>query len=60
MRIVIIILLLAVVYNLGMALFYIMRGKTSPNQVAKKLGWRVAFSAAVVALAVFSKYRGWL
>jgi hypothetical protein len=60
MRIVIVIFLLLIIYNLGAALFYIVRGKTSPDQVSKKLGARVALSATLVALIVLSKYLGWL
>jgi uncharacterized MAPEG superfamily protein len=57
---VIILALLFIVYNLGYALFYLVRKPHDPKRVAKALTWRIGLSLAVFGLLVVAYLLGWI
>ena len=61
MRIIVILLLLAIVYNMGRALVFIFRDQGRERERGvRALTLRVALSAAVVVLLVVGNQLGWI
>lgn len=61
MRIVVILFLLAILFSLGSAFFYMVRnkGKTDPR-VVQRLSMRVGLSVALFALLMIGHRLGWI
>ena len=59
-KIIIVGLVLAIVYNLGRGLFFLVKTDSDRDKVAKALTWRVGLSAALVAFLLLSYAMGWL
>lgn len=60
MRLFVILMFLAIVYNMGRALVFIFRDKGPHREKAvRALTWRVALSIALLMAMVLAKYLGW-
>lgn len=53
-------LLIVILYCLGSALVFMLKGKKSETQMAKALTWRVALSLLVFIILMIGFYMGWL
>ncbi len=53
-------LLIIILYCLGSALFFMLKGKKDDKQMARALTWRVSLSLLVFLLLVISFMMGWI
>lgn len=60
MKIFITLLLIAVLYCLGSALFYMISPKSNPEKMAKALAWRIGISLGIFALLIVGFFMGWI
>lgn len=54
----VIIFLLAIVYNLGAGLYYMMTDKGTTNRTVKALTWRIGLSVALILLVMLMIWTG--
>ena len=63
-RLVVVVMLLAIVYNLGAALFSLSRTNRDPvrdsRRMARSLTWRIGLSVALFALLFVAWALGWI
>ncbi|TMP25259.1 DUF2909 domain-containing protein [Pseudoalteromonas rubra] len=60
LKLIIIVLLFSIIYNLFRALFIMLKGDHSGESMSRLLGKRVFFSASVLLLILIAKGLGWL
>ncbi|MDK1314345.1 DUF2909 domain-containing protein [Pseudoalteromonas ardens] len=60
LKLIIIVLLFSIIYNLFRALFIMLKGTHSGESMSRLLGKRVFFSASVLLLILIAKGLGWL
>ncbi|RZM75571.1 DUF2909 domain-containing protein [Pseudoalteromonas rubra] len=60
LKLIIIVLLFSIIYNLFRALFIMLKGTQSGESMSRLLGKRVFFSASVLLLILIAKGLGWL
>ena len=53
-------LLVVVLYCLGSALYFMLKGKSDGTQMAKALTWRISLSLLVFILLLISFLMGWI
>jgi hypothetical protein len=56
----IIIALLAIIYTLGSAFYFLIRDKGEGKRTVRRLGWRVGLSLLLLALMFFAMLVGWI
>lgn len=54
----VIIFLLAIVYNLGAGLYYMMTDKGTTNRTVKALTWRIGLSVALILVVMLMIWTG--
>jgi succinate dehydrogenase/fumarate reductase cytochrome b subunit len=59
-KLVIIAVFLAILYNLGAGLYYMMTDKGTTNRTVNALTKRIAISVALVLGVVFAAWMGWI
>jgi Protein of unknown function (DUF2909) len=60
MRLLVIVMFLAIVYNMGRALVFIFRDQGAHREKAvRALTWRVALSFALLMALLLARYLGW-
>jgi succinate dehydrogenase/fumarate reductase cytochrome b subunit len=59
-KILIVVALLAIVYNLGAGLYYMMVDKGGSDRTLKALTRRIALSVGLILLVVFAIWMGWI
>ncbi len=57
-KILIVVAFLAVLYNLGAALFHMMTDKGQSSKMARSLTWRIGLSVALILLVVLGIFTG--
>jgi dolichyl-phosphate-mannose--protein O-mannosyl transferase len=57
-KVIVIVMLLLIVYNLFSALFYMMKGEKKDAKMIKSLTWRVAMSIILFSLLILGLYSG--
>jgi len=57
-KILIVVAFLAVLYNLGAALFYMMTDKGQTPNMARSLTWRIGLSVALILLVIVGIFTG--
>jgi hypothetical protein len=57
-KIIVIVMLLLIAYNLFSALFYMMKGEKKDEKMIKSLTWRVAMSIFLFSLLILGLYSG--
>lgn len=60
MKVIIILLLIAIIYCLGSAVYYMILGKKNSASMAKALTWRVSLSLLLFVLLFISYAMGWI
>ncbi len=60
LKIVVLALLIVILYCLGSAVVYLVRGGSSPVNMARALTWRIALSLILFLLLLVSFLFGWL
>lgn len=51
-KIVIVVFLIVIIYNLGASLYYMMTDKGQSNRTVNALTWRIGLSVALIALII--------
>lgn len=59
-KIVILLFLLVILYNLGAGLYYMMVDKGATDRTVKALTRRIALSVALILLVMFGIWMGWI
>ena len=59
-KLIIILVLLVILYNLGAGLYYMMVDKGATNRTVKALTRRIALSVGLILLVMFSIWMGWI
>ena len=57
-KVIIILVFLAVLYNLGAALYYMMTDKSRTGRTVKSLTWRIGLSVGLILLVVLGIFTG--
>lgn len=57
-KVIVIVMLLLIAYNLFSALFYMMKGEKKDTKMIKSLTWRVAMSIFLFSLLILGLYSG--
>ena len=57
-KLLVIAVFIAVMYNLGAALYYMMSDRGTTNRTVKSLTWRIGLSVALIALVGIGLYTG--
>ncbi|HOP22660.1 MAG TPA: twin transmembrane helix small protein [Gammaproteobacteria bacterium] len=60
MKIFIILVLLFIIYNLGLAMFYLIKEKGRGTNTVRFLTVRIAVSFALFMFIIFAMYMGWI
>jgi Protein of unknown function (DUF2909) len=59
-KIIVIIFILAILFSLGSALYYMLTQKKSPQLMVKALSWRIGLSIALFLLLLIAFIMGWI
>ena len=59
-KVLIILLLIAIFFALGTALYYLVSGKPTSTEVVKALTWRIALSFVLFVLLFIAFSMGWI
>ena len=59
-KLVIILFLIVIVYNLGAGLYYMMVDKSENDRMVRSLTWRIALSVALIAIIGIGLWTGWI
>jgi len=59
-KILIVLFLLVILYNLGAGLYYMMVDKGTTNRTVKALTRRIALSVVLILLVMFGIWMGWI
>ena len=59
-KLIIVLVFIAVLYNLGAALFYMMTDKGQSGRMAKSLTWRIGLSVGLILLVILGIFTGWI
>lgn len=59
-KLLIIAVFLAVIYNLGAALYYMMSDKGQTNRTVKSLTWRIGLSVGLILVVCLMIWAGWI
>lgn len=59
-KLVIVLVFLAVLWNLGAALFYMMTDKGKSNRTVKSLTWRIGLSVGLILLVILGIATGYI
>jgi len=59
-KLVIIGVFLAVIYNLGAALYFMMSDKGATNRTVKSLTWRIGLSVGLILVVCLMIWMGWI
>ncbi len=57
-KVVIVVIFLAVIYNLGAALYHMMTDKGASGRTARSLTWRIGLSVGLILLVMLGIYTG--
>lgn len=60
MKIIIILLLGTIIYCLGSAIFFMLKGKQGSTSMAKALTWRISLSLLLFILLIVAYFLGWI
>jgi O-antigen/teichoic acid export membrane protein len=56
----VVIVLLAILFSLGKALFHLTSGKGDPNKTVRALTWRIGLSVALLLCMLMAAHLGWI
>lgn len=59
-KVIIVLFLCVILYNLGAGLYYMMVDKGTTNRTVKALTRRIALSVALIVIVMFSIWMGWI
>jgi succinate dehydrogenase/fumarate reductase cytochrome b subunit len=59
-KLLIIAVLVAILWNLGAGLYYMMVDKGTTNRTVRALSWRIGISVALILLVCAGIYTGWI
>jgi succinate dehydrogenase/fumarate reductase cytochrome b subunit len=59
-KVIIVLFLCVILYNLGAGLYYMMVDKGTTNRTVKALTRRIALSVALILIVMFSIWMGWI
>lgn len=59
-KVIIILFLCVILYNLGAGLYYMMVDKGTTNRTVKALTRRIALSVALILIVMFAIWMGWI
>ena len=59
-KILIVVALLAILYNLGAGLYYTMVDKGAGSRTVNALTWRIGLSVALILVVMFGIWMGWI
>lgn len=59
-KILILVVILAILFSLGSALYHMLAQKKSPQLMAKALSWRIGLSIALFLLLLLAFILGWI
>ena len=59
-KLLIIAVFLAIIYNLGAALFHMMTDKGQSGKMANSLTWRIGLSVGLILLIILAQYTGFI
>lgn len=59
-KILIVVFLIAIVWNLGAGLYYMMTDKGGSNRTVKSLTWRIGLSVLLIALIAIGMLTGYI
>ena len=59
-KILILIVMLAILFTLFRALYFLAKGKEDSNKTVKSLSWRIGLSIALFTLILVGNYFGWI
>lgn len=59
-KLILVLIFIAVLYNLGAALFHMMTDKSGSGRMAKSLSWRIGLSVGMVLLVIIGILLGWI
>ena len=59
-KLVIILFLIVIVYNLGAGLYYMMVDKGENDRMVRSLTWRIGLSIALIAIIGIGIWTGWI
>jgi succinate dehydrogenase/fumarate reductase cytochrome b subunit len=59
-KILIVVVLMAILYNLGAGLYYMMVDKGETDRTVKALTRRIALSVGLILLVIFGIWMGWI
>ena len=59
-KIIVIAALIAILYNLGAGLVYMMIDRGGTSRTVNALTWRIGLSVALIAFVMFSAWMGWI
>ncbi len=59
-KLVIILFLIVIVYNLGAGLYYMMVDKGGNDRMVRSLTWRIGLSIALIAIIGIGVWTGWI
>jgi|APCry1669188970_1035186.scaffolds.fasta_scaffold112010_2 hypothetical protein len=57
---VVILLLLAILFSLGNAIFHLTGGKGDPGKTVRALTWRIGLSIALLLVLLLAAHQGWI
>lgn len=59
-KLIVIAALIAILYNLGAGLVYMMIDRGSTSRTVNALTWRIGLSVALIVFVMFSVWMGWI
>lgn len=59
-KLIVIAALIAILYNLGAGLVYMMIDRGSTSRTVNALTWRIGLSVALIVFVMFSAWMGWI
>jgi len=59
-KLILVLVFIAVLYNLGAALFHMMTDKGQSGRMAKSLTWRIGLSVGLILLVILGILAGWI
>lgn len=59
-KIIVIVVFLLIVFNLGSALFYMMKDGGQSARMSRSLTWRIGLSVAAFLFLMLAYYAGWI
>ena len=59
-QLIIVFVFLAVLYNLGAALYFMMSGQSASGRTVRSLSWRIGISVALILAVCAGIYTGWI